>query len=47
MDKDNKNEELNNTDRGWSKFREIKYVHELQNLFRSITGVVLGGTFAY
>jgi len=28
---------------GWAKFREIKYVHELQNLFRSITGVELVG----
>lgn len=26
---------------GWAKFIEIKYVHELQNLFRSITGVEL------
>lgn len=23
---------------GWSKFREVKYVHELQNLFFAITG---------
>lgn len=29
---------------GCSKFREIIYVHELQNLFRSITGVELVGT---
>ena len=28
---------------GWSKFREVRYVHELQNLFRSITGVGLVG----
>jgi hypothetical protein len=28
---------------GLSKFREVRYVHELQNLFRSITGVGLVG----